>query len=152
MNTTTHQPTAVRWGTRVETGTVNGHPCRMYAERPRAMGELLLDAIERTDGEFRCSFSLSGTVIRQLRDWAPDALDSFVALAATGVAVIAGCHANCVYSLPLPPSCSEKPTGVVAASLTPMSSAVRPAIAPPTPCRPGDTHSGCPVFTLTAKY
>ena len=52
MNTTTHQPTAVRWGTRVETGTVNGHPCRMYAERPRAMGELLLDAQRWADREF----------------------------------------------------------------------------------------------------
>ena len=48
------------------------------------MNEVLLDVIERTDGEFRCAFSLSGTVIRQLRDWAPAALDSFVALAETG--------------------------------------------------------------------
>ena len=47
------------------------------------MNRVLLDAIERTDGEFRCSFSLSGTVIRQLREWAPAALDSFVALAET---------------------------------------------------------------------
>ena len=48
------------------------------------MNNVLLDAIDRTDGKFRCSFSLSGTVIRQLRDWAPAALDSFVALAETG--------------------------------------------------------------------
>ena len=48
------------------------------------MNKLLLDAIERTDGQFRCSFSLSGTVIRQLRDWVPEALDTFVALAETG--------------------------------------------------------------------
>ena len=48
------------------------------------MNRLLLDAIERTDGQFRCSFSLSGTVIRQLRDWVPEALDSFVALADSG--------------------------------------------------------------------
>ena len=45
------------------------------------MNRVLLDAIERTDGQFRCSFSLSGTVIQQLRDWAPAALDSFVELA-----------------------------------------------------------------------
>jgi alpha-amylase len=44
----------------------------------------LLEAIERTDGQFRCAFSLSGTVIQQLRDWAPEALDSFVQLADTG--------------------------------------------------------------------
>lgn len=48
------------------------------------MNQVLLDAIERTDGQFRCAFSLSGTVIRQLRDWVPEALDSFVALAETG--------------------------------------------------------------------
>ena len=48
------------------------------------MNKVLLDAIDRTDGKFRCSFSLSGTVIRQLSDWVPAALDSFVALAETG--------------------------------------------------------------------
>ena len=62
---------------------------RLVAERVAErcylpMNRVLLDAIERTDGEFRCSFSLSGTVIRQLRDWVPEALDSFVALAETG--------------------------------------------------------------------
>lgn len=48
------------------------------------MTAVLLAAIEQTDGAFRCAFSLSGTVIRQLRQWAPKALDAFVALAATG--------------------------------------------------------------------
>tara|TARA_R110002096_G_scaffold71864_3_gene171459 strand:+ start:1880 stop:3343 length:1464 start_codon:yes stop_codon:yes gene_type:complete len=48
------------------------------------MNKVLLDAIERTDGQFRCSFSLSGTVIRQLREWVPEALDTFVALAESG--------------------------------------------------------------------
>lgn len=62
---------------------------KMVAERVAErcylpMNRVLLDAIERTDGQFRCSFSLSGTVIRQLRDWAPKALDSFVELAETG--------------------------------------------------------------------
>jgi len=62
---------------------------RMVAERVAErcylpMNKLLLDAIERTDGQFRCAFSLSGTVIRQLRDWVPKALDSFVALADSG--------------------------------------------------------------------
>ncbi len=62
---------------------------RLVAERVAErcylpMNRLLLDAIERTDGQFRCAFSLSGTVIQQLRDWAPDALDSFVQLAESG--------------------------------------------------------------------
>ena len=62
---------------------------RLVAERVAQrcylpMNKLLLDAIERTDGQFRCAFSLSGTVIQQLREWAPDALESFVALAETG--------------------------------------------------------------------
>ena len=62
---------------------------RLVVERVAArcylpMNRVLLEAIERTDGEFRCAFSLSGTVIRQLRDWAPEALDSFVALAESG--------------------------------------------------------------------
>jgi len=62
---------------------------KMVAERVAErcylpMNKVLLDAVERTDGEFRCAFSLSGTVIRQLRQWVPAALDSFVALAATG--------------------------------------------------------------------
>ncbi|MFK7739685.1 MAG: glycoside hydrolase family 57 protein [Planctomycetota bacterium] len=45
---------------------------------------LLLEQIERTDGQLRCAFSLSGSVLRQLRQWSPEALDSFVALAETG--------------------------------------------------------------------
>ena len=62
---------------------------RLVAERVAQrcylpMNRLLLDAIERTDGQFRCAFSMSGTVIQQLRDWAPDALASFVALADSG--------------------------------------------------------------------
>ena len=34
----------VRWGTRIEVGVVNGHACRMYAERPRSLAELLITA------------------------------------------------------------------------------------------------------------
>ncbi len=62
---------------------------KMVAERVAErcylpMNAVLRDAIERTDGQFRCSFSLSGTVLRQLRDWVPAAIDSFVELADTG--------------------------------------------------------------------
>ena len=62
---------------------------RLVAERVAErcylpMNKVLQDAIERTDGQFRCAFSLSGTVIQQLRQWVPEALDSFVALAESG--------------------------------------------------------------------
>ncbi|MFT5734578.1 MAG: alpha-amylase [Planctomycetota bacterium] len=48
------------------------------------MNETLLDAIERTGGQFRCSFSISGTAIRQFERWAPEVLESFRKLQATG--------------------------------------------------------------------
>jgi alpha-amylase len=48
------------------------------------MNAVLLDAIRAHNGAFRCSFSISGTALQQLEDWAPDALDSFVELAKTG--------------------------------------------------------------------
>lgn len=62
---------------------------RLVAERVAErcyvpMNKLLLEAIEQTDGQFRCAFSLSGTLIEQLREWVPDALDTFVALAESG--------------------------------------------------------------------
>ncbi len=62
---------------------------RLVAERVAErcyvpMNTLLLEQIERTDGQFRCAFSLSGTLIRQLRDWVPAALDTFTALADSG--------------------------------------------------------------------
>ncbi|MCA8977716.1 MAG: glycoside hydrolase family 57 protein [Planctomycetes bacterium] len=62
---------------------------RLVAERVAErcyvpMNRLLLDAIDRTDGQFRCAFSLSGTLIQQLRDWVPEALETFVALAESG--------------------------------------------------------------------
>jgi alpha-amylase len=54
------------------------------------MNALILDLIEKNDGEFRVAYSLSGTVIDQLEAWAPEALESFQALAATGHAEILG--------------------------------------------------------------
>jgi long-chain acyl-CoA synthetase len=44
--------TPERWGTEVVTGQVNGHPSLMYARRPRAVGELLLDAQRWADRPF----------------------------------------------------------------------------------------------------
>ena len=37
-------PTAPRWGREVTDGEVDGHPCRLYAERPRSVAEFLLTA------------------------------------------------------------------------------------------------------------
>ena len=35
---------ALRWGNQIEQGTVNGHPCRVYATRPHSLAEMFLDA------------------------------------------------------------------------------------------------------------
>ena len=48
------------------------------------MNALLLDLIDRTDGRFRCAFSISGTALDQMEAWAPEALEGFVRLARTG--------------------------------------------------------------------
>lgn len=45
---------------------------------------LLAELVVRGEGRFRLALSLSGTLLEQLRRWAPDALESFQALAATG--------------------------------------------------------------------
>lgn len=86
-----HQPYRIRGGvTHSGPGTwfddaENERIVKRVAERCYLpMNGLLLRAIERTEGDFRCAFSLSGTVLRQLEAWAPDALDSFVQLAETG--------------------------------------------------------------------
>jgi len=46
--------------------------------------QLLLDLINEYGSQFRVSFSLSGTVIEQFEMYAPDVLESFKKLAATG--------------------------------------------------------------------
>jgi alpha-amylase len=48
------------------------------------MNTMLADHVATFGESFRCAFSLSGTVLEQLERWAPEALDSFVALARTG--------------------------------------------------------------------
>ncbi|MEG2865876.1 MAG: alpha-amylase, partial [Mucinivorans sp.] len=48
------------------------------------MNELLLRLIARSDGKLRVAFSISGTAIEQFRQYAPEVLDSFRALADTG--------------------------------------------------------------------
>lgn len=44
----------------------------------------MLDLIRKYDGEFRVSYSLTGTIIEQFQKWRPDVLESFQALAETG--------------------------------------------------------------------
>lgn len=48
------------------------------------MNKLLLEMIDRYEGAFRCSFSISGVALEQFEQWRPDVLESFKALARTG--------------------------------------------------------------------
>ena len=48
------------------------------------MNEVLLQAIERSGGRFRIAFSVTGSVLEQLDRYAPEVIDSFRRLAATG--------------------------------------------------------------------
>jgi alpha-amylase len=48
------------------------------------MNHLLLALVRRHEGRFRCSFSITGTVMDQLALWSPETLESFRDLARTG--------------------------------------------------------------------
>ncbi len=48
------------------------------------MNTLMRELIERHEGKFRIAYSITGTALDQLEAWAPDALESFRALARTG--------------------------------------------------------------------
>lgn len=48
------------------------------------MNQLLLDLIEKYDGNFKIAFSISGVAIEQMEKYAPDVLESFKKLAQTG--------------------------------------------------------------------
>ena len=48
------------------------------------MNALFLRLIKESKGAFRCSFSLTGTVVEQFKAYAPEVLDSFRALVDTG--------------------------------------------------------------------
>lgn len=48
------------------------------------MNALLLKLIKENKGKFRCSFSITGIAVEQMRAYAPEVLDSFKELAATG--------------------------------------------------------------------
>ncbi|MFR9627552.1 MAG: glycoside hydrolase family 57 protein [Rikenellaceae bacterium] len=48
------------------------------------MNSLLLSLINSSNGAFKCSFSITGIAIEQFKAYAPEVLESFKALAATG--------------------------------------------------------------------
>jgi alpha-amylase len=54
------------------------------------MNALLLKLCERTQGRFRCAFSISGTALDQFERWSPETLSSFQKLAATGAVEFLG--------------------------------------------------------------
>ena len=54
------------------------HKCYLPANR------LMLELIERYQGAFRISYSISGTALEQFKQYAPEVLESFQQLAATG--------------------------------------------------------------------
>ena len=63
----------------------NAEICRKVAQRCYLPAtRLLLDAVRRLDGRFRVAFSMSGVVMEQFRQYAPDVLDLFRELAETG--------------------------------------------------------------------
>jgi alpha-amylase len=64
------------------------------------MNELLLNLIGRYGDKFRIAFSISGSAIEQLRDYAPQVIESFVQLARTGnVEFLAETYAHSLASL-----------------------------------------------------
>jgi alpha-amylase len=56
----------------------------------RPMNALLEELVARHAGRFRLAFSITGTALDQLARWAPDALESFQRLAATGAVELLG--------------------------------------------------------------
>jgi alpha-amylase len=67
------------------------------------MNALLLRLIEEHKGAFRVSFSVSGSAVEQFRAYAPEVLESFQRLAATGhVEFLAGTYSHSLASLANP--------------------------------------------------
>jgi alpha-amylase len=63
----------------------NEEICRKVANKCYLpANRLILDLVRRHEGRFRVSYSLTGTVIEQFRQWVPEVFESFVELAETG--------------------------------------------------------------------
>src|SRR5574340_561888 len=58
--------------------------CRVSPRGCLPANALLLELIDRYEGKFRVSFSLSGAALDQMERYRPDVLESFQRLAATG--------------------------------------------------------------------
>ena len=73
---------------------------RVAADCYLPMNNLLLEMIEQYQGAFKVSFSISGLAVEQLKHYAPEALESFKKLAATGcVEFVAGSYCHSLSSL-----------------------------------------------------
>jgi len=86
-----HQPFRLRRYSVFDTGhdyfddAKNAEICRKVADKCyRPTTTLILDLVRRHEGRFRVSYSITGVLIDQLRQWAPDVIDLFVQLAQTG--------------------------------------------------------------------
>ncbi|MFR9602813.1 MAG: glycoside hydrolase family 57 protein [Rikenellaceae bacterium] len=67
------------------------------------MNALLLNLIKSTNGAFKCSFSITGSAIEQFKAYAPEVLESFKELAATGsVEFLAETYSHSLSSLTSP--------------------------------------------------
>ncbi len=63
----------------------NREICRKVARKCYLpANRLMLELIERHEGRFKVSYSITGVVLEQLRDYAPEVLESFQQLARTG--------------------------------------------------------------------
>jgi len=63
----------------------NGEICRKVADKCyRPATGLMLDLVKRHKGNFRISYSITGVVLEQLEEFAPDVIDLFKRLAETG--------------------------------------------------------------------
>lgn len=63
----------------------NIHECKKIAEKCYLpANNLILDIIRQTEGKFKVSYSISGVALDQFREYAPEVLKSFQALAKTG--------------------------------------------------------------------
>ncbi len=73
------------------------------------MNALLLNLIREHKGQFRCSFSITGTAIEQFRAYAPEVLESFKELAATGcVEFLAETYSHSLASMASPEDFQEQ--------------------------------------------
>jgi len=86
-----HQPFRLRRYTIFDSDTNyfddrrNREICRKVASKCYVpTNATIAELIDRYEGRFRVSYSLTGTILEQWQRWAPEVLDSFLALAKTG--------------------------------------------------------------------